>query len=128
MEWLASRLGPFTLGGKKSPVTIEIKADWAEGHVWTLWSRDKSFSLSGSRTPSLSLYSHIPASWVKYSCIKKKLHGLSPLANYTDRATASCRRSDCQLFADRRCHVVSVTDPYGLILGFLDRSRYFHIK
>jgi hypothetical protein len=26
-----------------------------------------------------------------------KLHGLSPQANYTDRATAACRRSDCQL-------------------------------
>jgi hypothetical protein len=31
-------------------------------------------------------------------------------------------------FADKRCHVVSVTDPYGRILGFLDRSRYFSIK
>jgi hypothetical protein len=31
-------------------------------------------------------------------------------------------------FADRRCHVVSVTDPYGRIRGFLDRSRYFSIK
>jgi hypothetical protein len=29
--------------------------------------------------------------------IKKKLHGLSPRANYTDRATAACRRSECQL-------------------------------
>jgi hypothetical protein len=29
--------------------------------------------------------------------IIKKLHGLSPRANYTDRATAACRRSDCQL-------------------------------
>jgi hypothetical protein len=28
---------------------------------------------------------------------KKKLHGLSPRANNTDRATAACRRSDCQL-------------------------------
>jgi hypothetical protein len=27
----------------------------------------------------------------------KKLHGLSPRANYTYRATAACRRSDCQL-------------------------------
>jgi CBS-domain-containing membrane protein len=27
-------------------------------------------------------------------------------------------------FADRGWHVVSVTDPYGRILGFLDRSRY----
>jgi hypothetical protein len=26
-----------------------------------------------------------------------KLHGPSPRANYTDRATAACRRSDCQL-------------------------------
>jgi hypothetical protein len=29
--------------------------------------------------------------------LKKNLHGLSPRANYTDRATATCRRSDCQL-------------------------------
>jgi hypothetical protein len=28
---------------------------------------------------------------------KTKLHGLSLRANYTDRATAACRRSDCQL-------------------------------
>jgi hypothetical protein len=28
---------------------------------------------------------------------KLKLHGLSPRANYTDRATAACWRSDCQL-------------------------------
>jgi hypothetical protein len=60
--------------------------------------------------------------------LKKNLHGLSPRANYTDQATASYRRSDCQLFADRGCHVVNVTDPYHRILGFLDRSRYFSIK
>jgi hypothetical protein len=29
--------------------------------------------------------------------LKLKLHGLSPRASYTDRATAACRRSDCQL-------------------------------
>jgi hypothetical protein len=57
-----------------------------------------------------------------------KLHDLSPRANYTDRETAACQRSDCQLFADRECHVVSVTDPYGRILGFIDRSLYFPIK
>jgi hypothetical protein len=28
---------------------------------------------------------------------KKKLRGLSPRENYTDRATAASRRSDCQL-------------------------------
>jgi hypothetical protein len=59
---------------------------------------------------------------------KKKHRGLSPRANYTDRVTAACRRSDCQLLRiDRGFHVVSMTDPYGRILGFLDRSRYFSI-
>jgi hypothetical protein len=47
-----------------------------------------------------------------------KLHGLSPRANYTDRATAACRRSDCQLLRIEGCHAVSVTDPYGRILEF----------
>jgi hypothetical protein len=31
-------------------------------------------------------------------------------------------------FADRGCHVVNVTDPYGCILDFLDRSRYFFFQ
>jgi hypothetical protein len=31
-------------------------------------------------------------------------------------------------FADRGCHVVSVTDPYGRILGFLDRHPNFSFK
>jgi hypothetical protein len=31
-------------------------------------------------------------------------------------------------FADRGCHVVSVTEPYSCILGFLDRSRYVSFK
>jgi hypothetical protein len=30
--------------------------------------------------------------------------------------------------ADRGWHVVSVTDPYGRILGFLDRNRYFFFQ
>jgi hypothetical protein len=31
-------------------------------------------------------------------------------------------------FTDRGCHVVSVTDPYGRILSFLDRSCYFFFQ
>jgi hypothetical protein len=34
---------------------------------------------------------------ILYNKNKNKLHGLSPRANYTDRATAACRQSDCQL-------------------------------
>jgi hypothetical protein len=37
-----------------------------------------------------------------YECVLlvlmlKKLHGLSPRANYTDQATVACRRSDANL-------------------------------
>jgi hypothetical protein len=34
----------------------------------------------------------------------------------------SCRRSQFQLLRLEGCHVVIVTDPYGRILGFLDRA------
>jgi hypothetical protein len=44
------------------------------------------------------------------------------------------RPSDCRLwgklvptFVDRLCHVVSVTDSYGRILGFLNRILYFFL-
>jgi hypothetical protein len=55
----------------------------------------------------------------------KKLHGLSPRANYTDRPSdhhLSAKRLPA--FADIVCHVVSVTDPYGRILGFLDSDSH----
>jgi hypothetical protein len=60
---------------------------------------------------------------------KPELSGLNPQANYTDRA--SDRRLSAKLlpiFADYKVHVISVTDPYGCILGFLDRSRYFFLQ
>jgi hypothetical protein len=31
-------------------------------------------------------------------------------------------------FADGECHVVSVTDPYGPILGCLYRSHYYFLR
>jgi hypothetical protein len=58
---------------------------------------------------------------------KTKLHGLSPRPNYTDRATAACRRSDYQLLRIEG-RGGSVTDPYGHIVEFPDRSRYFSIS
>jgi hypothetical protein len=54
---------------------------------------------------------------------------------WSESASELYRPSDRRLsakwlptFADRGCHVVSMTDPYGRILGFLDRSRFFSIK
>jgi hypothetical protein len=48
---------------------------------------------------------------------------------YPDRPTD--RRLSAKLvqtFADRVCHVVSVMAPYGRILSFPDRSRYFFFQ
>jgi hypothetical protein len=61
------------------------------------------------------------------------LYQLNYLKNYTpwpESASELYRPSDRRLsaklvptFADRGCHVVSVTDPHGCILGFLDRVK-----
>jgi hypothetical protein len=57
-----------------------------------------------------------------------KLRDISP-------ASKLYRPSYCRLsaklvptFVDRGCYVVSTTDPYGRILGFLDRSRYIFFQ
>jgi hypothetical protein len=54
---------------------------------------------------------------------------------WSESASELYRQSDRRLsakwlptFADKECHVVSLTDPYGRTLGLLDRSRYFSIK
>jgi hypothetical protein len=60
--------------------------------------------------------------------IKKKTpwsESASELYRPSDRRLSAKR---LPTFADRGCPVVSVTDPHGRILGFLDRSRYFSIK
>jgi hypothetical protein len=55
----------------------------------------------------------------------KELHGLSPRANYTHRARPPLSAKLVATSTDSVCQVVSVTDPYDRILGFVDRSRYF---
>jgi hypothetical protein len=54
---------------------------------------------------------------------------------WSESASELHRQSDRRLsanwlptFADKGCHVVSLTDPHGRSLDFLDRSRYFSIK
>jgi hypothetical protein len=68
----------------------------------------------------------------------EELHNLynkNKQTRWSESASELYRPSDRRLsakwlptFADIGCHVVSVTDPYGPILGFLDRSLYFSIK
>jgi hypothetical protein len=60
-------------------------------------------------------------------------NSLKNLTPWTESANELYRPSDRRLsanlvptFAEKGCHVVIATDPYGRILGFLDRSRYFY--
>jgi hypothetical protein len=55
-----------------------------------------------------------------------QLRGFSPRANYTDRATAACRRSWCQLFGLRGVAWSVRRIPYDRNLGFLDRTSLDH--
>jgi hypothetical protein len=49
----------------------------------------------------------------------------SELYRWSDRHLSA---KSLTTFADRGFHVVSVTDPYGRILGILDRSLYFFFQ
>jgi hypothetical protein len=63
-----------------------------------------------------------------HSIIKKKTpwsESASELYLPSDRRLSA---KGLPTFVDRGCHVVSVTDPYGRNLGFIDRRRYFSIK
>jgi hypothetical protein len=66
--------------------------------------------------------SHSYALRVKLLVNINKLCGLSPRANrWSDRRLLA---KLVTAFADRGYNVVSVMDPYGRILAFLDRCRY----
>jgi hypothetical protein len=53
----------------------------------------------------------------------------SPEANYTDWATATCRRNLVPTFADREVSRDQRSEsPTIVILSFLDRCRYFSFK
>jgi hypothetical protein len=75
------------------------------------WSKRKQIVFrSQSQSHITTANQSVSLSWCRAASGTHTLHGLSPRANYTDRATTACWRSDCQLFADRGCNVVSVKD------------------
>jgi hypothetical protein len=73
------------------------------------------------------------SSYVGAECLNPVSLSLSlSLSPWPESASELHRPSDRRLsaklapnFADKLCNVVSVTDPHGYILGFVDRSRYF---
>jgi hypothetical protein len=63
------------------------------------------------RNPIDLFVNNLPGAVVKRNAGRGTKDRSNFWTNYTDRTTAACRRSDCQLFADRGWYVVSVTDP-----------------
>jgi hypothetical protein len=59
---------------------------------------------------------------------RTKLRGLSPRANSTDRGTAACRWSHCQLLCIEVVKWLPWRISTAVILRFLDRSRYFFFQ
>jgi hypothetical protein len=84
LDLVRSLFGIIFLGRKMYPGTVGVSY--------------LSMKIIYAASPSISVL--VPNFWNCNIGIQKKtnkLHGLSPRANYTDRATTTCRRSDCQL-------------------------------
>jgi hypothetical protein len=112
-------------------IGISLKSTHILASVWrvpTYWHQSEECPHIGISLKS----SHILASvWrvPTYSSeALKKLHGLSPRANYTDRATAACRRSDYQRLRLEGATWSAWRIPTAVFSDFLDSSRYFSIK
>jgi hypothetical protein len=61
----------------------------------------------------------------------KKRKKKTPRSEYENEYRLSDRSLSAKLvptFADKGCHMVSVMDPYGRILIFLDRSTYLFFQ
>jgi hypothetical protein len=89
-------------------------------------------TLSCSREPSIGPYPEPDQPVLSPRSISlSSTHLKQKQAVWPESASELYRPSDCRLsakfvqtFADRGCHVVSVTDPYGRILGLLDRDTF----
>jgi hypothetical protein len=83
----------------RSPVDRWVKPYFATilSHCVPLPDPGPPVCVKRQRKYQLILIPHRERRGYRQGCTKTKtkLHGLSPRANYTDRATAACRRSDC---------------------------------
>jgi hypothetical protein len=108
--------------------TVKLKSDisvWINNLIHPNPSEPK---LASRVKTAIRLFIYIPL--VYCNCVnctnKQKQTPWSVSASELYRPSDRCLSAKwLQTFADRGCHVVSVTDTYGRILGFLDRIRYF---
>jgi hypothetical protein len=108
-------------------LVLEINIDWIQSH-------SLCFLLPGVFCYRTNLWCWRHQALCPYLLASKHLRRIqqtNSVAWVRERTIPSDRRLSAKwllTFADRGCHVASVTDPYVRILGFLDRSRYFSIN
>jgi hypothetical protein len=100
----------------------EIKRRLNSGNACYHSVQNLLFSRLLSRNWKIRIYKMIILPVVLYGC---KALSASELYRSRDRCLSA---KLVPTFADEGCHVVSVTDSYGHILGFLDRSHYFFFQ
>jgi hypothetical protein len=125
-HFLTSALRPGRITPGEKALGVRYQLDKRLDGLRNLSGRHgKEKVLTGTRipTPCPNRYANcaLPAS---PSMILVRKH-LSPQANYTDHSFSA---KLVPTFPDKRCFVVSTTDPFGRILGFLDLSRYFFFQ
>jgi hypothetical protein len=103
-----------------------------EGLQGDIFQKIEPFITAGVRTTNPTIFQLIV---YEFSYGRFMIWNLTKKTPWPEPASELYRQSDRRLsakvvptFADRECHVVNVTDPYGLILGFLDRSRYLSFE
>jgi hypothetical protein len=70
-------------------------------------------------------------SFIIHFIVQYKQNKLCGTQSASELYRPSDRRLSTKLvptFADRGCRVVNATAPYGRILGFLDRGRYYFFQ
>jgi hypothetical protein len=90
--------------------------------TWRNYFPKRIFSQEEPVQPLMSL-----AATLKQFQGEKTKHSVafSSLANYTDRVTVTCRRTQCTLLRVQGVAWSTQRVPMTVNLGFLDRSRYF---
>jgi hypothetical protein len=111
-----------------------VRAGYMKGNVMFVWNDIPVIRHSGLSVVHLVdrtvLQKSTSPQLIRKNYLKKKLNSIVWVRERTIPTERPPLVAEiiANFFVDRGCHMVSVTDTYCRILGFLDRSRYFSIK
>jgi hypothetical protein len=91
-----------------------------------------STTIEASVGPEMKPGPDLVSQYLIMCCVDRyvRSNGGMPIIRLNEQQTSNTSTEfvSLKLFEDRGSHVFSVTVPYGRILGFLDRSRYFFFQ